>query len=560
MEQDLACGVCSELYLEGQREPVLLPNCGHTFCRRCLLSLERNGCLECPFCRRLNDDVPVLQLPVVFALLGLSRHFRRSKHGPCGAHGSALEFWCRRCQSGLCGRCLFEGHDLRHVVLMEAIIEEKRALVQRRGLQRLGRLDAKKGEAMGGLSEGLLRLAASCLEAETLRAAERVTKQAMDDARSALDVDSVLDCLQRLEQRHEGRNDSPCAAGRQSEDSVLQGGEERKSERVEHGSTSVRRGVRRFYRNSRSISLDDRQSLKIFNTMPCDAATALSGGQDQWAEADECRRSLNRTSNTPANEEAIPLATDSAPEEEEEATRSSSPSAAASDPTADAPTPALRCFVLSDDGRQARLRWEGGRLHMYALSSRCEKPQLTLQLSVVESVLQESPEVFLDLSAEGRRLGRVYIQLWGHLRRARHFLALCLASLGPSFRGSKFSKVESKDKAGECLRVSHYLSAEGTMSAMGLMEGLEWGGDHCLPKRAGLVVAASGGKLEYDGCFDICTRDHPAKKFSCPFGEVGGGAEGMEVVREAARHEPVTEVFISEVGVVLTSQQRCEHV
>ncbi|XP_042893012.1 uncharacterized protein LOC122267095 [Penaeus japonicus] len=79
MEQDLTCGVCSEVYSEGERDPVLLPNCGHTFCRPCLLSLEKNGCLECPFCRRLNDGVPVLQLPVVFALLGLTKHFRRSK-------------------------------------------------------------------------------------------------------------------------------------------------------------------------------------------------------------------------------------------------------------------------------------------------------------------------------------------------------------------------------------------------------------------------------------------------------------------------------------------------
>ncbi|XP_063588387.1 uncharacterized protein LOC134765632 [Penaeus indicus] len=558
MEQDLTCGVCSELYSEGQREPVLLPNCGHCFCRPCLLSLEKNGCLECPFCRRLNDSVPVLQLPVVFALLGLSKYFRRSKHGPCGVHGSVLEFWCRRCQSGLCGRCLFEGHDQRYVVQMEVIIEEKKSLAQRRGLQKLGRINAKKAEAMGRVTEGLFRLAAVCLEAEALSAAERVTKQAMDGAQNALDVDSVLQCLQRLEQRHEGRDDSPSASGSPCKASVLQGKEEQeKLEKVEHGSTTARRGIRRLHRNSRSISLDDRRGLN--NIIICDRHRMLSDGQDQRTEADKCNRSLNRTSSTPANEEVIPPDPDSAPEEGG-GTTSSSPPVAVSETAADTPTRSLRCFALSDDGRQARLRWEGGRLHMYALSSRCDDPQLTLQLSVVECILQESPEVFLDLCAEGRRLGRIYIRLWGHLRRARHFLALCLGSLGPSFRGSKFSKVESKDKAGECLRVSHYMSAEGAMSAMGLMEGLEWGGDHCLPKRAGLVVAASGGKPEYDGCFDICTRDHPAKKFSCPFGEVAGGAEGMEVVREAARHEPVTEVSISEVGVVLTDQQRCEHV
>lgn len=314
-----------------------------------------------------------------FFVLKITYHSMIFQHGPCGVHGSALEFWCRRCRSGLCGHCLFEGHDLRYVVQMEVIIEEKKSLVQRKGLQKLGRINAKKAEAMGRVTEGLFRLAAVCREAEALSAAERVTKQAMDDAQNALDVDSVLQCLQCLEQRREGRDDSPSAAGSLCKVSVLQGKEEQeKLERVGHGNITARREIRKLYRN-RSISLDDRQGLNNFN-ITCDKHRVLSGGQHQRTETDKCNRSLNRTSSTPANEEVIPPDPDSAPEEGG-GTTSSSPLVAVSETAANTATPSLRCFALSDDGRQARLRWEGGRLHMYALSSRCEKPQLTLQVN-----------------------------------------------------------------------------------------------------------------------------------------------------------------------------------
>lgn len=163
-----------------------------------------------------------------------------------------------------------------------------------------------------------------------------------------------------------------------------------------------------------------------------------------------------------------------------------------------------------------------------------------------------SPEVFLDLSVDKRRLGRVYIQLWGSLRRAQQFLMLVLCTEGSSYRGASCSKVESRNRPGECLRISHYMMSPegGVQGSQGLLHDLEWGGEHASLKRAGLVVAASGGRAEYGAVFDICTRDHPTKKFSCPFGEVTTGSLG--VVKQVTKHHPVSQVTISEVGVVLS--------
>lgn len=79
MEEEVTCIVCSELYTRGSREPVVLPLCGHTFCRPCLCNLENTGRLSCPTCRQTYVGPPIDQLPTVFALLSLSEHFKKSE-------------------------------------------------------------------------------------------------------------------------------------------------------------------------------------------------------------------------------------------------------------------------------------------------------------------------------------------------------------------------------------------------------------------------------------------------------------------------------------------------
>lgn len=82
MEDELLCGVCREMYMAGQREPVVLPFCGHAFCRSCLVKLEEDSgelgsCLSCPTCRTPHKNVSVHALPPVFALLHLSENYRK---------------------------------------------------------------------------------------------------------------------------------------------------------------------------------------------------------------------------------------------------------------------------------------------------------------------------------------------------------------------------------------------------------------------------------------------------------------------------------------------------
>lgn len=152
------------------------------------------------------------------------------------------------------------------------------------------------------------------------------------------------------------------------------------------------------------------------------------------------------------------------------------------------------------------------------------------------------------MGTEEQLLGRVYIRLWGHLRRAHHFLALCMGTHGPSYRGSKFHGIAKRGCNGETLAGGKYLTDDGGSCVQGLIEGLEWGGPHIREKTAGLVVAASEGKPEQDALFHICTRDHPGRKFACAFGEV---CAGMEVVHKAVALYPSHAINVLDCGLVL---------
>lgn len=209
----------------------------------------------------------------------------------------------------------------------------------------------------------------------------------------------------------------------------------------------------------------------------------------------------------------------------------------------------LQCMVTVGDGRHGRVCWENGRVHAYALTHNDKTRHLLLQLPFLRSLGHDAqPEVFLDLATEERLLGRVYIKLWGHLRRAHHFLSLCMGTYGPSYRGSKFHGVAKKGCMGETLAGGKYLTDNGDNSVQGLFTRLEWGGEYLREKMVGLVVAASDGKPEQDAFFHICTRDHPGRKFACAFGEV---CSGMEAVHTAVALHPAHGVKIANCGLVL---------
>ncbi|CAL4125533.1 unnamed protein product, partial [Meganyctiphanes norvegica] len=122
--EDLQCAVCSEDYEASTREPVMLPSCGHTFCRPCLANLESNGPLDCPSCRKRHAWPMVHELPSNFIALSLldSKKAKKCSESDtsetCQWHRDQLGLWCQECQQTMCGVCFFETHQGKgHTVL-----------------------------------------------------------------------------------------------------------------------------------------------------------------------------------------------------------------------------------------------------------------------------------------------------------------------------------------------------------------------------------------------------------------------------------------------------------
>lgn len=132
MEDALTCGICSEEYQAGTREPVTL-HCGHTFCRHCLLTLEKPGGLPCPACRKLHAAATVSCLPPSYTILAvLDTYSTTTQVKECVNHKEPLGYWCRECERLACGLCIFESHkdDNHTIISSRVILQEKKQWLQ----------------------------------------------------------------------------------------------------------------------------------------------------------------------------------------------------------------------------------------------------------------------------------------------------------------------------------------------------------------------------------------------------------------------------------------------
>lgn len=75
--------------------------------------------------------------------------------------------------------------------------------------------------------------------------------------------------------------------------------------------------------------------------------------------------------------------------------------------------------------------------------------------------------------------------------------------------------------------------------------GLEWGGQHSKIETEGLVTGMFG--INYLA-FAICVQGQTNVAMNAPFGKV---VAGLEVAKDAFQHNPVTEVTITQCGLVL---------
>ncbi|CAL4202455.1 unnamed protein product, partial [Meganyctiphanes norvegica] len=160
----------------------------------------------------------------------------------------------------------------------------------------------------------------------------------------------------------------------------------------------------------------------------------------------------------------------------------------------------------------------------------------------------DTPEVFFDLASGEISLGRVTIRFWGNLKRAQHFLALCLGTFGPTYKGSSFDSVQVNENGRNRFLIGgYYNTIERTKSACSMMEELEWDGKYNQNMRKGLISGWSYQKPELESTFGFACGESFSVPLYCPFGEV---SSGMQVLDDKSLPQNLTDIKITDCGLM----------
>ena len=132
----LTCESCEEKFNEEDRQPVILPDCGHTFCEQCVAKLISQdpsvATMICPneACRRQisnTDPTVFLKNHKILALLANS-NIGKAKPGGydpdnfiyCPKHyDKPIEYFCKLCTITVCVKCIFDEHNGHELIQIE---------------------------------------------------------------------------------------------------------------------------------------------------------------------------------------------------------------------------------------------------------------------------------------------------------------------------------------------------------------------------------------------------------------------------------------------------------
>lgn len=424
MECELFCGVCREVYEAGEREPVVLPSCGHAFCRSCLAKLEEDGenmgsYLSCPNCRAKHKSPSVHALPPVFALLHLSESYKKSMvstsgrlrvflftenrvvfdtfggaHPPgssfpffqracggikCTVHGSTLEFWCCECRTTLCGHCLLEGHvrEGHEVQALQTYIEDQRRSVRTSGARLVWELSQRRRTLQTEVASLVAQLVRAAHQSEVIYdLSSRVTKILEETERTA-NIDGILVATTLMGSlEHEVKN---IISKDQARTRLLRCKsciEAPKSPPV--AVTPRQESVSEA--DWREGSLEEITGQEDTRS---DITQAVAGGGETEA-LDANTRQEEVEAEAVHNETGLPGVTG----EESDGGVSEEPTFRESE------WPVV-CRLITEGGRQARLFWENGRVHAYAFTLEDSPSHLLLQVRLYISAFVSSLMLYL---------------------------------------------------------------------------------------------------------------------------------------------------------------------
>ncbi|XP_063876630.1 uncharacterized protein LOC135109276 [Scylla paramamosain] len=484
----MSCDVCAELYDQPIKTPLVLP-CGHTFCRPCLTDIKKSGRFHCPTCRAGHNNLQVEALTVNYSLLNILPLCNQFECATCTTHGDDLRYWCANCDLALCSICLYSGHPQGHTVkLAQTFVSEQKQKLEERINVIFKNIEQHKKELKKVFNDVDAQVVQLFRKNAHLHNTEVVVRDLLDNIRKANDIASVVS-YETVVKELQFKKD-------------LADPDDEKAREKAHpsGDALVKENLPAGDKDALLVMTEDPKEAGSEAIKAAKAAGTIVFGQPAiHRNTLVCgRRGLRdpRVSHFIARE----IASSNQPQQ---------------DP-AEAP--------------RAVMDYSDGRLLLHTLAAPAIK-RLSLQVP---------HEVFLELGVGDRRLGRVYIRLWCHLRRAQQFLALCMGTMGPSLLRAKAS-----EKVRNIIVFRSAVDRNNQAVSHALLTGLEWGGQHSKADAEGLVTGMTSNN---DMAFGICTQGHTGTAMHAVFGEV---VAGLEVTKEAFHYNPVNEVTITSCGLVL---------
>ncbi|XP_063856980.1 uncharacterized protein LOC135098501 isoform X3 [Scylla paramamosain] len=543
------CPVCLTTFDDTLRRPHNLP-CGHTVCSPCIDGLKQQGAVTCPTCRASHAVPEAGQFPIAYAVEGLVRRLRGAGLASLPAEpgkqtAPPVTRPAPKATTGLSKRAqsLLQEQEANVLAAIRSCQEEQSQL-------------AEYLTTLGGWSSRQQRLQD---ELQTLVDQSKSAREAVHREESRVEGRQE-EVRQKEQQLHAALQSLRTAATRQEAYEVIEDTDllvEEDSQRTGeclgvfpdvHAVTFVTRvGVA-----SHLLCLQ----VTLLATV-AEASRAALQAATAAAAATQAALEAAGTATAASGDSSLPAAWPEASSIADRLQALLAPPLTAKD--LHSLTQRVRGLVeaglvfavhdVEGQTRQARISLEDGSLYLHSLQAQA-LPNFTATLQMGEVVPAVPPcEVFLDLAWPGSVARRVVVSLPKDTPRGRQFMLLCSGQRGACYANTRLFEVMGEGQPGECVRGGDYQTGDGKGGAA-LLPHLDQG-DYWLSGKAGAV---SGWWLDEPACgaqFLIITRDMQRgdRVWVVVFGQV---VRGLEVVQEAARHRPITEVTVVQCGVVLS--------
>ncbi|XP_053235219.1 zinc finger protein RFP-like isoform X1 [Podarcis raffonei] len=284
------CSICLEYF----KDPVIIPECGHNFCRSCLIQRweESEAEASCPQCRETvqqNNLIPNRQLANFLQLIKnlsiLGRKEEERKGGVCEEHQEPLKLFCKVHEAPICLVCdrsrIHENHKV--IPLKEALEEYKGEICSHLEILRKEREEILAYQAdLDKESKDLLKLT----ETERLKIVEkfRQLRQFLEEHEKHL-----LTHVEEVEKEISGRRDEQQARLSRklsSLEKIIQEMEEKSQQPASELLQDVRRTLQRYEeRESPEKPLAFPPELRNRILESCDLNHLVEDTMRQWEDA-----------------------------------------------------------------------------------------------------------------------------------------------------------------------------------------------------------------------------------------------------------------------------------